>query len=246
MENTNNNNNQVFISFRGKDERYRLLTHLKQKIIDGNVNVFTDDNGTGNPLNNLFEQIRNSRIAIVIFSKNYADVKKQSGKFGRKFKTLQDSLLGKALDKKTRKRVNSRIKRWKKAFKVVTGMIGLSYNRNSSEFDFVMKVVEKVKLILAKIEAEERRNFTQETTKVHSSKILEALSLAGPNREGYIMTIYLKPLSPNLSSYIEEPSGHTTLDPKVPQTGPLPGHRRTVSYYNDSHQYYPLPSKFKL
>lgn len=164
MENTNYNKDQVFISFRGKDERYKFLTHLKQKLIDVNVNVFTDDNDIGKPLENLFKQIRKSRIAIVIFSKNYAEsqwcldelveikkcietetlkaaipifykvkasnVKRQSGKFGRKFTALQNSLLGKAVDKKTRKRVNSRIKRWKKAFKVVTGMIGLSYNKN--------------------------------------------------------------------------------------------------------------------
>lgn len=158
---THYNNDQVFISFRGKDERYGFLSHLMQKLDDANVNVFTDKDVTGQRLQTLFGQIRKSRIVIVIFSKNYADsdwcldelveirkcfetealkavipifhkvkvssVKKQSGKFGERFLALQNSLLAKEVDKKEIKHINSRIKRWKKALKVVTEIAGLTH-----------------------------------------------------------------------------------------------------------------------
>ncbi|XP_022550418.1 protein PHLOEM PROTEIN 2-LIKE A8 isoform X1 [Brassica napus] len=73
MENTNYINDQVFISFRGKDERCGFLTYLKQRLLESNVNVFIDENAAGEPLENLFGHIRKSRIAIVIVSKNYAE-----------------------------------------------------------------------------------------------------------------------------------------------------------------------------
>lgn len=174
MENTNYNKDQVFISFRGKDERNGLLTHLKQKLIDGNVNVFTDDNVTGQPLQNLFRHIQNSRIAIVIFSENYAEshwcldelveinkcvetkklnavipifhkvevssVREQSGMFGEKFLSLQNSLLAKEVTRKKIKRINSKIKRWKEALEIVTGMSGLTYDNNRYDRDMTKSV----------------------------------------------------------------------------------------------------------
>lgn len=144
--------------------RNRFLALLREKLIDGNVNVFTDDNLTGQRLQNLFSHIQNSRIAIVIFSKNYAEsdwclgelvkikkcieteklkaiipifhrvkvanVKKPSGKFGGKFLALQKSLLAEEVNKMKIKHINSKIKRWKKALKIVTQMSGLSYDKN--------------------------------------------------------------------------------------------------------------------
>ncbi|EOA18423.1 hypothetical protein CARUB_v10006966mg [Capsella rubella] len=241
---TNYTKDQVFISFRGKDERNGLLTHLKSKLADGNVNVFTDDNVTGQRLENLFDHIKKSRIAIVIFSKSYAEsvwcldelvmikkcieteklnavipifhkvkvssVKKQSGKFGEKFLALQKSLLAEEVNKKKIKSINSRIKRWKKALKIVTGMAGLTYDRKSPELAFVEKVVEKVNMNLANIATEEGRNDTIETTEViynvsqlnikiqlHRSKSLEALRLSY-NPEYHNKRIDLKPSSPTL------------------------------------------------
>ncbi|XP_020873619.1 protein PHLOEM PROTEIN 2-LIKE A8 [Arabidopsis lyrata subsp. lyrata] len=251
---THYNKDQVFISFRGKDERYGFLTHLKQKLIDGNVNVFTDDNVTGQPLQNLFGHIRKSRIVIVIFSKNYAEsdwcldelveikkcfetealkavipifhkvkvssVKKQSGKFGEKFLALQNSLLAEEVNKKKIKRINSRIKRWKKALKIVTEIAGLTHDKNSPELAFVEKVVEKININLANIAAEEGRNYstleTSETSlgrqpnqiiynvnqlniniQLHRSKSLEALRLSY-NPEDDNKSIDSKPSPPTL------------------------------------------------
>ncbi|XP_056862901.1 protein PHLOEM PROTEIN 2-LIKE A8-like [Raphanus sativus] len=67
------NRPQVFINFRGKDERQKLLPHLKHHLKDRNTNVFTDDDAVGEPLKNLFKHIRRSRIVIVIFSINYLE-----------------------------------------------------------------------------------------------------------------------------------------------------------------------------
>ncbi|XP_010433895.1 PREDICTED: protein PHLOEM PROTEIN 2-LIKE A8-like [Camelina sativa] len=253
MEITNYNKDQVFISFRGKDERNGLLTHLKQKLVDRNVKVFTDDNVTGQRLQNLFGHIRKSRIAIVIFSKSYAEsvwcldelvmikkcieteklnavipifhkvkvssVKKQSGKFGEKFLALQNSLLAEEVNKKKIKLINSRIKRWKKALKIVTGIAGLTYDRKSPELAFVEKVVEKVNMNLANIATEEGRNSSLETSEaslgrqsnqtiynvnqlniniqLHRSKSSEALRRSY-NPEGHKKSIDLKPSSPTL------------------------------------------------
>ncbi|KAL0688187.1 hypothetical protein Bca4012_087864 [Brassica carinata] len=253
MENTNYINDQVFISFRGKDERCGFLTYLKQRLLESNVNVFIDENAAGEPLENLFGHIRKSRIAIVIVSKNYAEsswcldelveikkcmeteklnavipifrkvkvssVRKQSGKFGERFLALQNSLLAKEVDKKKIKHINSRIKRWKKALEFVTGMIGLTYDKKMSEFEFVGKVVEKVHKTLGKTAAEAGRNSTPETSKksqeklsylfvfninhsnvnelIHSSRTLEALTLNLDrlNPERYNRSVDLNPSS---------------------------------------------------
>lgn len=148
---TNKNRPQVFINFRGKDERQKLLPHLKHHLKDSNVNVFTDDDAIGEPLENLFKHIRRSRIVIVIFSINYLEsewcleelveirkcletekidfaipifykvktshVKQQSGKFGKRFISLQKN------------HRSSRIKRWKKALRFVSKSIGLTYKK---------------------------------------------------------------------------------------------------------------------
>lgn len=73
MENTNNTKPQVFISFRGKDARERFLPLLKDRLKRSKVNVFTDEDAAGVPLEHLLEEIRNSRIAVVLLSKNYAE-----------------------------------------------------------------------------------------------------------------------------------------------------------------------------
>ncbi|EOA15864.1 hypothetical protein CARUB_v10007726mg [Capsella rubella] len=249
MENTSYKKDQVFISFRGRDERFGFLTHLKQKLIDGNVNVFTDDNVTGQPLQNLFGHIRNSRIAIVIFSENYAEshwcleelveikkcleteklsavipifhkvqvssVREQSGIFGEKFLALQNSLLAKEVTAKKIRRINSKIKKWRKALEIVTGMAGLTYDNNSPELAFVDKVVEKVNINLANIAAGEGRNTTPGTSKtslgnqsnhiiynVHQLNIIQhhrskSLGVLSPsyNPEGDTESNDLKPLS---------------------------------------------------
>nr|VDD40217.1 unnamed protein product [Brassica oleracea] len=66
---------QVFISFRGKDERKKLLPHLKHHLeaSPSNVRVFTDDDNIAQRLDRLYNHIRNSWLVIVIFSVSYLD-----------------------------------------------------------------------------------------------------------------------------------------------------------------------------
>jgi len=71
------------------------------------------------------------KAVIPIFHRvKVSSVKKQSGKFGEKFLALQNYLLAEEVDKKKIKRINSRIKRWKKALKIVTEIAGLTHDKN--------------------------------------------------------------------------------------------------------------------
>lgn len=66
---------QVFISFRGKDVRGNILSSLKEKLKDEGVNVKTDEEmPRGRKIDeNLLKLIRDSKVAVVIFSENYPE-----------------------------------------------------------------------------------------------------------------------------------------------------------------------------
>ncbi|EOA23068.1 hypothetical protein CARUB_v10003848mg [Capsella rubella] len=66
---------QVFVSFRGSDVRHNFFSFLKDALIKNNINVVTDEDAPrGKPIDeNLLKLIRNSRIAVVIFSENYPE-----------------------------------------------------------------------------------------------------------------------------------------------------------------------------
>ncbi|KAF2530496.1 hypothetical protein F2Q70_00032965 [Brassica cretica] len=113
---------QVFISFRGKDERKKLLPHLKHHL-------------EASPSNT--EKIK---FVMPIFYKVEAyEVKEQKGEFGAKFRTLEKSCPDK-------------VKKWKKALGFVANYVGLTYQEQSSvsELDFIKTVVKKVDQIFAK------------------------------------------------------------------------------------------------
>ena len=64
----------VFLSFRGKDTRYNLTSHLYQALCDKGFNTFIDnDLQRGEEISmELFKAIELSMISIVVFSENYA------------------------------------------------------------------------------------------------------------------------------------------------------------------------------
>ncbi|XP_019084318.1 PREDICTED: vesicle-associated protein 1-4-like [Camelina sativa] len=66
---------QVFVSFRGSDVRHNFFSFLKDALIKNGINVVTDEDvPRGKPIDeNLLKLIRNSRIAVVIFSENYPE-----------------------------------------------------------------------------------------------------------------------------------------------------------------------------
>ncbi|CAH8352100.1 unnamed protein product [Eruca vesicaria subsp. sativa] len=231
----------VFINFRGKDERQKLLPHLKHHLKDSNVNVFTDDDAIGEPLKNLFKHIRRSRIVIVIFSVNYlesgwcldelVEIRKclETEKIDfaipifYKVKTShvkeQNGKFGKKFVALQKKHRSSRIIKWKKALRYVAKLIGLTYQKRSSisELDFIRKIVKMVDLTLTKISSKDGDNNknSPETSKGVASRPL---------------------LSPNFAPFVQVPTCYRLLEPNVPQD-----YRRTFSYHNNIYQYPPWP-----
>lgn len=66
---------QVFINFRGKTQRKNFVSSLTSKLEEiSDINVFIDEYETrGKPITTLFERIRESSIALVIFSNKYPE-----------------------------------------------------------------------------------------------------------------------------------------------------------------------------
>ncbi|KAF8077328.1 hypothetical protein N665_1046s0016 [Sinapis alba] len=179
------NRPQVFINFRGKDERQKLLPHLKHHLKGSNVNVFTDDDAVGEPLVNLFKHIRRSRIVIVIFSINYLESEWCLDELVEIMKCLETEKLdfaipifykvktshvkkqsgefGKRFVDLQKKHRNSRVNTWKKALRFVATYIGLTYQKGSSisELDFIKMIVERVDLTLTKIASKDNNNKTE-------------------------------------------------------------------------------------
>ena len=65
----------VFLSFRGEDTRYKFTDHLYHALVNKEIITFKDDKELkmGKPISlELLEAIEKSRIAVIIFSENYA------------------------------------------------------------------------------------------------------------------------------------------------------------------------------
>ena len=65
----------VFLNFRGGDTRYKFTDHLYHALDDKKIITFKDDKELkmGEPISQeLLDAIEKSRIAVIIFSKNYA------------------------------------------------------------------------------------------------------------------------------------------------------------------------------
>ncbi|XP_010439164.1 PREDICTED: uncharacterized protein LOC104722663 [Camelina sativa] len=75
MKSSESQKPQVFINFRGKAQRKNLVSFLKPKLeAIREIKVFMDDDETrGKPITTLFERIRESSIALVIFSDKYPE-----------------------------------------------------------------------------------------------------------------------------------------------------------------------------
>ncbi|CAN4095656.1 unnamed protein product [Withania somnifera] len=68
----------AFLSFRGEDTRRNFVSHLYNALVQGEINVFKDDERleTGKSIcEELPKAIEESRFAIVIFSESYASSK---------------------------------------------------------------------------------------------------------------------------------------------------------------------------
>ncbi|KAG5601721.1 hypothetical protein H5410_033091 [Solanum commersonii] len=68
----------AFLSFRGEDTRNNFVSHLYKRLEERGFNVFKDDEKleSGRPISaELLKAIEESRIAIIVFSENYASSK---------------------------------------------------------------------------------------------------------------------------------------------------------------------------
>ncbi|KAJ0913301.1 putative TIR domain-containing protein [Helianthus annuus] len=66
----------VFLSFRGEDTRNNFVDHLYNALVQKGIHVFKDDKmlPLGKPISTeLLQAIEDSRFAVVILSKNYAN-----------------------------------------------------------------------------------------------------------------------------------------------------------------------------
>ncbi|KAJ0938842.1 putative TIR domain-containing protein [Helianthus annuus] len=69
-------NFDVFLSFRGEDTRKTFVDHLYSALVDRKISTYKDDEtlSRGESIRpSLFEAIKGSQIAVVVFSENYAD-----------------------------------------------------------------------------------------------------------------------------------------------------------------------------
>ncbi|XP_042962694.1 TMV resistance protein N-like [Carya illinoinensis] len=69
-------NHDIFLSFRGKDIRYKFISHLNHALRQSGIKTYMDgvDLERGEEiLSELFKAIEESQISIIVFSKNYAE-----------------------------------------------------------------------------------------------------------------------------------------------------------------------------
>ncbi|KAG7653689.1 Toll/interleukin-1 receptor homology (TIR) domain [Arabidopsis suecica] len=173
--------NQVFINFRGKELRCSFVSHLVEAFKRHGIIFFIDkDEQKGKDRRHLFARINQSRMALTIFSKRYAEsrwclnelarIKKRADK--RKlqvvpifFKVKAESVryqkaeFGRNFWRLAKTSSGEQIKKWKEALESVSDKMGLSLGDNSSEADFIEEIVKEVKRVLA-VEKMEDHSFS--------------------------------------------------------------------------------------
>ncbi|KAG2247367.1 hypothetical protein Bca52824_086995 [Brassica carinata] len=147
----------VFLNYRGDQLRYGFVSHLIDAFEIYGIMFFIDkDEQRGKDLTNLFIRMKESKIALVIFSSRYAEsswcmdelvnIKKRAEKgklevipifykFGDKFWALEKVSSG------------DQIKKWKDALECISNKMGLSLRDKSSEADFIKGIVKEVERV---------------------------------------------------------------------------------------------------
>ncbi|PNX84848.1 disease resistance protein (TIR-NBS-LRR class), partial [Trifolium pratense] len=158
----------VFLSFRGEDTRYGFTGNLKKALVDKGVRTFMDDVELqkGDEITpSLLKAIENSKIAIVVLSKNYAassfclqelskilDSMKVQGRFVLPvFYKVDPSDLRK-LEKTYGEAMaihmansNPNIDKWKASLHKVANFSGFHYKKGDVyEYEFIGTIVEEV------------------------------------------------------------------------------------------------------
>ncbi|CAN7039978.1 unnamed protein product [Brassica oleracea var. botrytis] len=175
------NDNQVFINFRGEELRCSFVSHLVDAFKRHGINFFIDkDEEKGKDRRHLFARIKQSSIALTIFSKRYAEsrwclnelakIKKRADK--RKLQVIpiffkvkaasvryQKAEFGSNFWRLAKSSSGEQIKKWKEALESVSDKMGLSLGDESSEADFIKEIVKEVKKVV-KVKKMEDHSFS--------------------------------------------------------------------------------------
>ncbi|CAN6801832.1 hypothetical protein Bca4012_076264 [Brassica carinata] len=169
---------QVFINFRGQELRRGFIGFLEPALKNENINVFIDElELRGRDLQNLFVRIKESKITLVIFSKDYANSEwcldelakiKECMDLGNLYvipifykiepsvvKHLQGYFGESFMNLQSRYTHDlDRTRKWEEALASVPQKFGLPFPENSdrTDWDFIKSIVVEVKRVLEHIE----------------------------------------------------------------------------------------------
>ncbi|XP_035547230.1 protein PHLOEM PROTEIN 2-LIKE A8-like isoform X2 [Juglans regia] len=160
-------NHDVFLNFRGEDVRQKFLSHLYHGLVKRKINTYIDrDLERGEEISAaLFNAIEESKISIVVLSKNYAesiwclnellkilDCKQASKQivlpifYGVKPSEVRDQKgdFGKSFDKLgDQLKDNVKMLKWKAALEEVTKLSGFELG-NRDESEFIQEIIQSV------------------------------------------------------------------------------------------------------
>ncbi|MED6146135.1 hypothetical protein PIB30_031727 [Stylosanthes scabra] len=191
---------EVFISFRGTDTRKDFTYNLYQALLRKGINTFFDDDNLrkGEEITpKLLEAIEGSRIAIVVFSKNYASssfcllelakimecIKGNSRWVFPVFYDVdpsevrhQKGIYGDALTKHEGrfKDDKEKVLKWRAALKQTADLSGNHFklDQGEYEYDFIMKIVNEISNRIARVPL-----HVEEYTVGLESRVLEVKKL---------------------------------------------------------------------
>ncbi|XP_042962116.1 TMV resistance protein N-like isoform X1 [Carya illinoinensis] len=162
----------VFLSFRGDDIHYGFISHLYSALNRKGISTCIGDKlRRGEEISPaLFKTIEESKISIVLFSKNYASpiwcldelMKILQCKESKQHKVLlvfykvkpstvqhQINRFKDALDKhEDRFKDNAKVQRWKAALKQAADIFGLHLTCDENTCEFIKKIVQEVSIML--------------------------------------------------------------------------------------------------
>ncbi|KAM2729018.1 hypothetical protein EV1_000456 [Malus domestica] len=165
---------EVFLSFRGKDTRQTFTDHLCIAFRNAGINTFIDDRLTRgeNIQSELDQEIEGSRIAVIVFSKRYAEsrwclrelskimrcLKDQEGKIvcpifydvDPSQVRNQNGTFSKAFQKHERNEDPNEVKQWREDLKASADLAGwnLKTTADGCEGVFIEKIVGDIKGLL--------------------------------------------------------------------------------------------------
>ncbi|XP_060673949.1 TMV resistance protein N-like [Ziziphus jujuba] len=176
----------VFLSFRGEDTRDKFVSHLYAALSATHISTFMDDNelqGGDEIRPKLSQAIQNSKIGIIIFSKNYASSTwclnelveilecKKRNKLSfvipifyeidpsdvRKQKRSYEAAFGE-LEERFKDRME-KLPQWRAALTETSNLTGLNSKKSRGESEFVQKIVENILEKLLQCQSSDEKYF---------------------------------------------------------------------------------------